>query len=155
MTQTSAWGMPSSGTLRRVVLVRTDVAEERNATIIRVARIGEVGTTLAVSSNRRTLRRNTSISGRARILRILRSVLRLLVTADVPSSALLVTLVMKALRSSKTSVLTRATQRNIAEVGIFHGHRRENLKSYIPLNFSNFDDCLMTQPLWSSGQFSC
>jgi hypothetical protein len=45
--------------LRRVVLVRTDVSEERNASFIRVTRIGELGTTLAVTSNRRTLRRNT------------------------------------------------------------------------------------------------
>jgi hypothetical protein len=42
-----------------VVLVRTDVSEERSASIIRVTRISELGTTLAVTSNRRTLRRNT------------------------------------------------------------------------------------------------
>jgi hypothetical protein len=42
--------------LRRVVLVRTDVSEERTAAIIRVTRIGEVGTTLGVTSNRSTLR---------------------------------------------------------------------------------------------------
>jgi hypothetical protein len=36
--------------LRRVALVRTDVAEERVASIIRVTRIGELGTTLAVTS---------------------------------------------------------------------------------------------------------
>jgi hypothetical protein len=52
------WRMPSSGMLHHVVLVRTDVSEERSS-IIRVTRIGELGTTLAVSSNRRTLRRNT------------------------------------------------------------------------------------------------
>jgi hypothetical protein len=45
------------GMLRRVALVRTDVSEERSAVIIRVARIGELGT-LAVTSNRRTLQRN-------------------------------------------------------------------------------------------------
>jgi hypothetical protein len=44
--------------LRRVALVRADVSEERSATFIRVTRIGELGTTLAVASNRRTLRRN-------------------------------------------------------------------------------------------------
>jgi hypothetical protein len=43
---------------RRVGLVRTDVLEELSASFIRVTRIGELGTTLAVTSNRRTLRRN-------------------------------------------------------------------------------------------------
>jgi hypothetical protein len=45
--------------LRRVAVVRTDVSEELSASIIRVTRMGELGTTLAVTSNRRTLRRNT------------------------------------------------------------------------------------------------
>jgi hypothetical protein len=40
--------------LRRVALVRIDVSEERSASIIRVTRIGKLGTTLAVTSNRRT-----------------------------------------------------------------------------------------------------
>jgi hypothetical protein len=51
--------MVSSGLLRRVALVRTDVSEELSASIIRVTRIGELGTTLAVTSSRRTLQRNT------------------------------------------------------------------------------------------------
>jgi hypothetical protein len=51
--------MSSSGILRCVVLVRADDLEERSASIIRVTRIGELGATLAVTSNRRTLRRNT------------------------------------------------------------------------------------------------
>jgi hypothetical protein len=37
--------------LRRVILVRTDVSEERIASITRVTRIGELGETLAVTSN--------------------------------------------------------------------------------------------------------
>jgi hypothetical protein len=41
--------------LRRVGLVITDVSEESSASIIRVTRIGELGRTLAVISNRRTL----------------------------------------------------------------------------------------------------
>jgi hypothetical protein len=45
--------MVSSGTLRRVALVRTDVSVELSASFISVTRIGELGTTLAVTSNRR------------------------------------------------------------------------------------------------------
>jgi hypothetical protein len=73
--------MVSSGMLRRVALVRTDVSEERKASI-RVTRIGELGSTPAVTSNRCTLRRN---------------VRRLLVTASVvPSSPILVTWMKEA-----------------------------------------------------------
>jgi hypothetical protein len=36
--------MASSGMLRLVALVRTDVSEELNASIIRVTRIGDLGT---------------------------------------------------------------------------------------------------------------
>jgi hypothetical protein len=64
--------MPSSGKLRRVALVRTDVSEEPSASIIKGTILGELGTTLAVTS-------------------FLRSVLRLLVTAKVvPSSPILI-----------------------------------------------------------------
>jgi hypothetical protein len=45
--------------LRHVTLVRTDVSEELSASFISVTRIGELGTTLSVSSDRRMLQRNT------------------------------------------------------------------------------------------------
>jgi hypothetical protein len=44
--------------LRHVALVRTYVSEELSTSIIRVTRIGELETMLAVTSNRRTLRIN-------------------------------------------------------------------------------------------------
>jgi hypothetical protein len=47
--------MPSSGMLRRVALVRADILEEPSVSI-RVTRIGELGTTLAATSNRRSVR---------------------------------------------------------------------------------------------------
>jgi hypothetical protein len=56
--------MASSGMLRRVTLVRTDVSEGD-----RVTRIGEIGTTLAVTTNRRRLRRSltNNVQGITRI----------------------------------------------------------------------------------------
>jgi hypothetical protein len=83
--------------LRHVALVRADVSEECNASII--------------------------------------SVLRLLFTANIPSLLVLVTLIREAKCSSKTSVLTRATQHNIPEDGILHSPHRENLKSYIVVSY--------------------
>jgi hypothetical protein len=54
------WRMASSGMLHRVALVKTDVSEELSASFIKVTRIGELGTTLAIASNRLTLVANYS-----------------------------------------------------------------------------------------------
>jgi DNA-binding TFAR19-related protein (PDSD5 family) len=43
--------MAPHGMLRRVALVRTDVAEENSSSLIRVTRIGELGSALAVTNN--------------------------------------------------------------------------------------------------------
>jgi hypothetical protein len=61
----------------------------------------------------------------------------LLVTAKVIAGWSIVTLMMEAIRSSETLVLTRATRRNIAEHGILHSHCRENLRSYKALTRSS------------------
>jgi hypothetical protein len=65
----------------------------------------------------------TDVSEELSAVVFLRSVRRLLVTASVvPSSPILVTLTKDALRYSETSILTRATRRNIPEDTIFHSH---------------------------------
>jgi hypothetical protein len=100
-----------SGMLGRVAPVRTDDLEEHIASIIRVTRIGELGTALAVSG----------------------CVFQLLATANVLSLPILVTLMMEVIHSSETPVLTRAIWQNTSEDCILHSHRSVNLKSYIAL----------------------
>jgi hypothetical protein len=90
--------MASSGMVRHVAVVRTDVSEELSAFLIRVTRIPSD-------------------------LVFLLSVRWLLVTASVPSSPILVILMKEALSSSETSVLTRATRRNIPEDAILEDCR--------------------------------
>jgi hypothetical protein len=84
--------------LRPVAVVRADMSEECSTSIITVTGI-ELGTTLAITGNRRTLQKNT-------VLAFLRSVRWLLVMTNVSSSLILVTLMMEVLHSNNTSVLT-------------------------------------------------
>jgi demethoxyubiquinone hydroxylase (CLK1/Coq7/Cat5 family) len=48
--------------VRRVALKRSNVSEEFSTSIIRVTRIGELGASLALTNNQRTLRRNTTVA---------------------------------------------------------------------------------------------
>jgi hypothetical protein len=101
------WRMASSGMLRRVILVRTYVSEELSASIIRVTRVCELGTTLVVD--------------------------------NVPSSRVFVTLMMEALSSSETSVLTTATLRNIPEEAILHRSNYFQLLSFLNMDGGSVD----------------
>jgi hypothetical protein len=85
--------------LRYVALVRTDVSEELSISFIKVTRIGELGRTLAVTSNLLTLRRNCIPSWRFSVASY----------GYVPSAPIFVTLMKEAPGFSETSVLTRAT----------------------------------------------
>jgi hypothetical protein len=73
--------MASSEMLGRLAIVRTDISEEFSSSFIRVTRSGELRTKLAVTSNGRT---HTAV----------------LVTANIPSSPILDTLMLEALSSS-------------------------------------------------------
>jgi hypothetical protein len=96
--------MASSVMLRRMAIVRTDDSEELSPSISKVTRICE----LCISSQR------ASVAS----------------YGYVPSPPILI-LMMEAVSSSETSVLTRATRPNIPEDIILHSQRRESLKSYM------------------------
>jgi hypothetical protein len=65
--------------------------------------------------------RRVSVERITSIIVFLCTVLRLLVTVNVPISPILVTRMMEAIRSSETSVLTRGTRRHVPEDGTLHG----------------------------------
>jgi hypothetical protein len=97
--------MPSCEMLRSVALVRTQVSEERINSIIRVTRIGVLGTKLTVTSNRSTL----------------------------PARRFLSPWMMDAIRSSETSILKGETRCNIPEDGLLLSQRGGNHISKIAL----------------------
>jgi hypothetical protein len=112
--------MTFSGMLRNVVLVRTDVSEERVSSIFRVERISELGKTLIVSATETHYEET--------------GVFQLLVNANIFLISLILSAVKtEAIRSSETLVVIRPTTPHIPEDGILHSHRRENRKSYIAL----------------------
>jgi hypothetical protein len=84
-----------------VPLVKAEVSEERIASITSVTRIDELGTVVAVTGNRITLPFGFQL------------LLPLFLALQ------FFTLMMKATRSSETSVLTRATQRPSQKTAFF------------------------------------
>jgi hypothetical protein len=95
-----------------VVLVTNDVSEENVTSIVRVERISELGTTLAVT---------------------------LFVTNVFPRFLILFILMMGAISSCDKSVLTRATRCHFPGGDILHSHGRKGLRSYIEQTCSYLD----------------
>jgi hypothetical protein len=121
----SSWRMPSSRMWRCVVLVWTDVSEERIASIFRVEKSASEGPAWSCGCR---------LSQQSKTPSYMRtgSPCSLQSPAHAGSSlANFSTLNMEAIRSSETSVHTRSTQHHIPEEGILYSHFCENLRSYI------------------------
>jgi hypothetical protein len=110
----------------RVAFVWVEVSEERIASVIRLTRIVELATTLAVTTKLKTLRRN--------------------IANVVPSSPMLVSLIMETILSSEISVLTRATRHHVAETTFFNSSTELCRQSCIAPSPS---------PTWNPGRSIC
>jgi hypothetical protein len=114
--------MPSSGILRRVIVVRTDVSDQRVASIIEVTRIGDLVTSL--------------------IIVFLQSVPRLVVTANVPRSPILVTVMTESICCSE-GVTTRKTAfiRYVLWCGINYTELYARRQTFSQHSLSDIDSC--------------
>jgi hypothetical protein len=135
--------MASSGMLRRVALVRTDVSEELSPCFIRMTRIGELGTTLAASSivpsSPILILMNEGLSSSET------SVLTRVTRRNIPEDAILHSHSRGNLKSyialtdwtmqwrSHVSPVKYKMCCYIPEDDILHSHSRGNLKSYTSL----------------------
>jgi hypothetical protein len=115
--------MRSSGVLQRVVLVRTDVSEERVASFITVTKFVELGTTVALTSNQSTLRRRCNIPED--------NILHSHCSENLKSYIALTGCALQ--RRRNVSPVKYELSFYIPEDGILHSHRRGNLKPYIVL----------------------
>jgi hypothetical protein len=106
--------------------------------ICRVALVTSQKTPIATAVKTSILHRNISCNQQPShtMKEFLHSMRQVLVKANiVPSSPILVTLMMEAPSSSETSVLTRAMWCNILQGTILHSHCRKDLKCYIGFIF--------------------
>jgi hypothetical protein len=101
--------------LTLVALVITDVSEEPFASIVWLKKIG------SWEQHKRYLATEAHYEE------------PLSITPYIVPSSLILSSMMKVIRSSETSALTRATRRYTKEDGILSCHCRENIKSYIQL----------------------
>jgi hypothetical protein len=104
--------------LRRAALVRTDSSEECITSTIRVIRIGELGTTLAITINRSTLQTKTVSIPRSHCRENLKSY---------------IVLTGWSLRQRGNVFPVRYELDFYIPEDILHIHRRENLQPYVAL----------------------